>query len=48
MYRMVLKQEGPVCVLRVTDKKAQDIQGGTQSSAVTFFLVDANFDGGSR
>lgn len=37
MYRMVLKQQGPVCLLRVTDKKAQDLKGGTQSSAIICF-----------
>lgn len=37
MYRMALKQEGPVCLLRVADKKAQDLKGDTQGSAITCF-----------
>lgn len=32
-----LEAEGPVGVLRVMEKKAQDLQGGTQSSAITYF-----------
>lgn len=37
MYRRVFKQKGPVCLLRMTDEKAQDLQGVIQDSSVTHF-----------
>jgi len=37
MYRMVFKQKGPVCLLRITDKRTQDLQGVIQNSAITCF-----------
>lgn len=37
MCRMVVKQKGPVCLLRMTDEKAQDLQGVIQNSSIACF-----------
>lgn len=37
MYRMIFKQKDPVYLLRMTDEKAQDLQGVIQNSSITCF-----------